>query len=116
MKKAIWLLLLSLLLACAPATTNTEPADTEATETEEDTAVANSEDAENSEEPTAQADASSESDDVPATADNFLEGAANLENFSPAGTVEEAAVVREQDWRKGATTPEVVIIEYGDFQ
>lgn len=36
--------------------------------------------------------------------------------FSPATTVAEAAVVREQDQVLGAADPLVTIIEYGDFQ
>ncbi len=31
-------------------------------------------------------------------------------------TLEEASIVRERDWVKGATVPVVTIIEYGDFQ
>jgi hypothetical protein len=100
MKKAIWLLLLALLLACGPSTANTQPADTD---DQEDTAVANVE---------VTADANDETTET----DTPVAGATNLEDFSPAGTVEEAAVVREQDWQKGAADPSVVIIEYGDFQ
>jgi len=94
MKKAIWLLLLALLLGCSSTNTiNTQPADTN---TEENTAVTSTEE----------------------TAENVnpAPAAANLDDFVPAKTVEEAAVVREQDWRKGAADPTVVIIEYGDFQ
>ena len=98
MKKAIWLLLLTLLLACGPSTTNTQPADTD---TEEETAVSNLE----TNDETGQSEGGTSA--VAAT---------NLEDFSPAGTVPEAAVIREQDWRKGAVDPAVVIIEYGDFQ
>ena len=36
--------------------------------------------------------------------------------FSPATTVAEAAVVREQDQVLGAADPLITIIEYGDFQ
>ena len=36
--------------------------------------------------------------------------------FSPAATVAEAAVVREHDQVRGAASPLVTIIEYGDFQ
>jgi hypothetical protein len=38
------------------------------------------------------------------------------DNFAPAATAEEAAVVRERDWVRGAADPQVTIIEYGDFQ
>ena len=34
----------------------------------------------------------------------------------PATTVQEASIVRERDWKKGAEDPLVSIIEYGDFQ
>ncbi|HID52453.1 MAG TPA: hypothetical protein EYP41_10485 [Anaerolineae bacterium] len=34
----------------------------------------------------------------------------------PAANVAGAAVVREQDWVKGAEEPIITIIEYGDFQ
>lgn len=96
MKKAIWLLLLTTLLACGPSTTDLRPADTD---TEE--AAANN---------------AAETNDEVSASDNAAPAAANLDDFSPAGTVEEAAVIREQDWRKGAVDPAVVIIEYGDFQ
>jgi hypothetical protein len=36
--------------------------------------------------------------------------------LSTGTTPAEAAVVREQDWVKGATEAAVSIIEYGDFQ
>ncbi len=99
MKKAIWLLPLALLFACGPSTTSLPPADTA---TEANTAVTTEETADTNDE------AGQSSDVVPA--------ATNFDNFSPAQSVEEAAVVREQDWRKGAADPGVVIIEYGDFQ
>lgn len=34
----------------------------------------------------------------------------------PATTPEEAGIVRQRDWVKGADDPVVTIIEYGDFQ
>jgi PBP1b-binding outer membrane lipoprotein LpoB len=34
----------------------------------------------------------------------------------PAGTVDEASVVRERDWKIGTEAPLVTISEYGDFQ
>ena len=95
MKKAIWLLLLAILIACGPATTATQPVDTEV---EEDSAVAAEETNDEGE---------SESSVLTAT---------GLEDFTPTGSVEEAAVIRTQDWQKGATDPLVVIIEYSDFQ
>lgn len=39
-----------------------------------------------------------------------------LATYSPATNVTEAAVVREQDWVRGASDPLVTVIEYGDFQ
>ena len=100
MKKAIWLLPLVLLFACGPSTTSLPSADAV---TEADTAVTNTN------------ETAETTDDAPAS-ENAAVGATNLENFSPAGTVTEAAVIREQDWHKGAVDPAVVIIEYGDFQ
>lgn len=100
MKKAIWLLLLVLLLACGPSTTGLPPADIN---TEEETAVTNTEE-------------TAETNGETPESDNSAAEATNLDDFSPAGSVEEAAVVREQDWHKGAADPAIVIIEYGDFQ
>ncbi len=34
----------------------------------------------------------------------------------PAANVADAAVIRQQDWVKGAEEPIVTIIEYGDYQ
>ena len=102
MKKAIWLLLLASLLACGPSATDTQPADTDA---EEETAVTNTE--------TTQETAETNDD---AANPPLVLAPPNLDDFTPAVTVEEAAVVREQDWRKGTAEPAVVIIEYGDFQ
>jgi hypothetical protein len=104
MKKAIWLLLLALLLACGPSTTDSLPA---VTGTEEDTAVTSTEET---------AEETAETTETTETTESTNMAATNLDDFSPAGTVAEAAVVREQDWRKGAADPDVLIIEYGDFQ
>ena len=101
MKKAFWLLLLALLLACGPSATETQPADTD---NDEDTAVSETD-----------TDSAEEAETEP-EAESSLSGAANLDSFAPAATVEEAAIVREQDWRKGAADPIVVLIEYSDFQ
>lgn len=101
MKKALWLLLLlALLLACGPSTTDSQPADANV---EDETAVTNTE------------ETADTNDEAPAS-ESAAVAATNLDNFTPAADVAEAAVVREQDWRKGAADPAVVIIEYGDFQ
>jgi hypothetical protein len=108
MKKAIWLLLLAFLLACGPSTTETQPPNTE---TAEDTAVVPTQEIIETEEIE-----EAETIDTSNEAAQSAPAAANLDDFSPASTVAEAAVVRQQDWRKGAVDPIVVIIEYGDFQ
>ena len=106
MKRVIWLLpLLLLLLACGPTTSTFPSADapvntavstpTDSDETGQETAVASA------------AESGTTSDAPPAV---------GLDEFVPMATVEEAAQVRPQDWRKGSTEPAVVIIEYGDFQ
>lgn len=45
---------------------------------------------------------------------------ATAEQVAPADSqtvsLEQASMVRESDWVKGATVPVVTIIEYGDFQ
>ena len=112
MKKAIWLLLLALLLACGPSTTDSQPADTDIEEVTPvtNTEVTTEEIAEETIEETAETDEEIGESDSPTVA------VTSLDDFSPAGTVAEAAVIREQDWRKGAVDPAVVIIEYGDFQ
>jgi hypothetical protein len=108
MKKAIWLLLLALLLACGPSTTDSQPADTDM---EDVTPVTSTEvTTEEIAEETAETNEEISENGSPTVA------VTNLDDFSPAGTVAEAAVIREQDWRKGAADPAVVIIEYGDFQ
>ena len=103
MKKMIWLLmLLGLLMACGPSTTELVPPETNVNvNVYVDTAAStdtNTETSQTVEQPGA------------------IPPAANLDDFVPASTAEEAAVTRTQDWRKGATDPLVVIIEYGDFQ
>ncbi len=112
MKKAIWLILLAFLLACGPSATDTQTTST----TVEDTAIATTQEIIEPEE-TEEIEV-----EVEKTLDTSNEiaqsapAAANLDDFSPARTVAEAAVVRQQDWRNGAPDPIVVIIEYGDFQ
>lgn len=112
MKKALWLLLLATLLACGPTTADPSA---NANSAEDEAAVSDTnEDAEEvveEDEAEAPADNSAETETSPA-----MVAATNFEDFAPASTVEEAATIREQDWRKGAAEPSVVIIEYGDFQ
>jgi hypothetical protein len=101
MKKVLWLLLLVTVVACGPTTTELVPPDTSAIV---DTAVP----ATNETIETAETDAPADAATSPA--------AANLDDFVPASNITEASIIREQDWRKGATEPLVEIIEYGDFQ
>lgn len=109
MKKTIWLLLLAALLACGP----TSPTETQTavTSDDEETAVSEVETVEEVEEAP-----ETEAVEEASNAETTLPVATNFEAFVPATTVEEAAVIREQDWLKGAAEPVVVIIEYGDFQ
>jgi hypothetical protein len=113
MKKAIWLILLAFLLACGPSTAETQPTTVAAVE---ETAVAPTEVIVETEEPEVEEPEAEETLDANNETAQSAPPAANLGDFSPASTVEEAAVVRQQDWLKGATDPIVVIIEYGDFQ
>lgn len=99
MKKAIWLLLIVLLLGCGPSAVETQPA---VSIDEEEHVPSNNENNE-----TDEAESS-------LSVDTML--AADFDSFVPATGVEEAAVSRVQDWQLGATEPTVVIIEYGDFQ
>lgn len=101
MKKVLWLLLLATFVACGPTTTELVPPDTTVNV---DTAVSPTDELAETEETEAAADQPS----APV--------ATNQDDFSPASNITEAAVVRVQDWHKGATDPLVVIIEYGDFQ
>lgn len=50
---------------------------------------------------------------APTSADD---AAGPIVHYPVAGTVIEAAEIRETDWAKGAAEPLVSIIEYGDFQ
>lgn len=104
MKRTLWLLpLLLLLLACGP-TTSTLPSPVATAGG--DTAVSP---------PTNSEETGQESATESAT-DSEAPLATGLADFVPVNTVEQAALVRQQDWRKGAAEPAVVIIEYGDFQ
>lgn len=114
MRKRICLLFfLFFLMSCGPsggepAAVNQEPTITPAllaTATTEATAVP---EPTTTSEPTAEPTTSGE--ETSTAPDAFSAG------YSPATTVDEAAVVREQDWVRGAAEPMVTIIEYGDFQ
>ena len=48
------------------------------------------------------------------TVDNSAQ--TNKASVNTGSTPEEASIVREQDYSKGAEEPTVTIIEYGDFQ
>ncbi len=98
MKKAIWLLLLAMLLGCGSTAIVTRPAG-RTDDDDEENVVANVQNDE----------AESE---LPAAAP----AATGFDTFSPANSMSEAAVVRVQDWQKGAADPTIVIIEYSDFQ
>ncbi len=99
MKKAIWLILIALLLGCGPSTTETQPA---ASTDEEENAPSNS--------------GNVETDEAESSVSVDTLSAADFDSFVPVTVVEEAAVLRAQDWQIGATDPIVVLIEYGDFQ
>jgi len=105
-KLALILMLLVLAVACGPAgtpeATNDAAAVSEAT-SPEPAAPAPTETAVTEEAATAVLQPTAEQAAAPAEA-------------APEVTVEEAAVIREQDWVIGAADPAVTIIEYGDFQ
>lgn len=98
MKKALWLFLLGTLIACGPTTTELVPPETIA---DDDTAVSTTNET---------TDSNNSSSTI------GLPEATNLDGFVPASSMDQAALVRDQDWGKGAADPLVVIIEYGDFQ
>ncbi len=50
------------------------------------------------------------------TAATAVLSADSASSFTPAATIDEAAVIRPQDHVIGAEEPIVAIIEYGDFQ
>jgi hypothetical protein len=52
----------------------------------------------------------------PETSSPTIEPTAEIVHYPVAGTIAEAAQVRDSDWAKGAAEPLVSIIEYGDFQ
>lgn len=130
MRKHLWLFLFSLLLiSCGPSdgevALEQEPAATAvpapAEEVVADTAVPQPTD-----EPTAvpQPTATSQPTDDPTdepepvgeTAVEADNNVAQLADTFPATNFQEAAVIRDHDWLRGATEPAVTIIEYGDFQ
>ncbi|MEZ4590004.1 MAG: hypothetical protein R3D55_02490 [Chloroflexota bacterium] len=105
MKKLFWLLPLAILIACGPSTTELVPPETN---TDANTAVS----------PTNSTNSTNDTDDTNEETGEATPpaAAANLDTFQPVSSIPEAAVVRQQDWREGATDPLIVIIEYGDFQ
>jgi PBP1b-binding outer membrane lipoprotein LpoB len=101
MKRILLLLVIGFLLAaCASTSTETAVSVPEAPARPE-TAVPE-------EAPAAEFEAETESEE------SSMESAI-IPGF-PATTVQEASIVRERDWKKGAEDPLVSIIEYGDFQ
>lgn len=99
MKKLFLLLLMGLFVACGPGGT-----------AEGETAVSNDTDG--------AADTASEATaEVIAPAATPTRGPTiDVVHYPVAGTVAEAAQIRDTDWSKGAEEPLVSIIEYGDFQ
>lgn len=98
MKNLLWLLVMGLLAACGSGgAVEGETAVTSSTTT---TSTAVPEPVESdTNAPTSTGDAASP-----------------IIHYPIAGTVTEAAEIRETDWAKGAAEPLVSIIEYGDFQ
>lgn len=87
MTKFLLLLIIMLLAACGQSVGSGETAVT-------------------SEPPTPQPDTSSAN----------IEPTAEIAQYPVAGSIAEAAQVRDSDWAKGTSAPLVSIIEYGDFQ
>lgn len=110
MKKAIWLLLLALLLSCGPSAAEKQPV------ANAEEGIAQATDETDEEENTVAIEALNETDEAESEILTDIVAAADFDSFVPATSVEEAAVLRPQDWKIGATDPSVVIIEYGDFQ
>ena len=105
------LLALLLLAACTPA----EP---DSAETEVEAPSAESSQENDAEEPTPTAPSPVDEPEVTETEAVVEEKPTVNEEIAgfPATNFEEAAVLRERDWFKGAEEPVVEIIEYGDFQ
>ncbi len=98
MKKVAFLLIALLLVACnATADPSAAPADDPAAAS----TAEQSEEAETEPEETGETAVSSDSSN---------------DEFKIATTPEEAGIIRDRDWVKGAADPTVTIIEYGDFQ
>ncbi|MBK7895698.1 MAG: hypothetical protein WAS33_08205 [Candidatus Promineifilaceae bacterium] len=108
MKKLFWLLPLAMLFACGPSTPELVPPETNVNA---NTAVSPTNDTNNTDEANGETETGEAAPPAAAPPD-----AANLGAFQPASSIPEAAVVRDQDWREGASDPLIVIIEYGDFQ
>ena len=125
MKRLLIFMLLAMVMlaACTPA--EPDSAETEAeialadgfeTDLAEPTPTApnpaDEPEADSSEEATPVADAATEAEEATEKESETNESVAGF----PATNFEEAAVLRERDWFKGAEEPVVEIIEYGDFQ
>lgn len=104
MRKAFWLLFVALLLVACSAAETIDQANTA-----DENAVAAPTAA--VEEETQPADTETAGEGVEAAPDE-----AEAAGAETAITPEEAGVIRERDWSKGAEDPAVTIIEYGDFQ
>ncbi|MCB8979511.1 MAG: hypothetical protein H6657_19040 [Ardenticatenaceae bacterium] len=108
MKRILWLLpLLLLLLACGPTTS---PLPSPDATVGGNTAVS----------PSTSADETGQETATESTNETVTQTeapmATDLADFVPVNSVEQAAQIRPQDWRKGAAEPAISIIEYGDFQ
>lgn len=129
MKKHLWLLfILLLLIGCGPsggqpADIAQEPAASNVIAEVAATAVPTATSAPtappeptNTTQPTAEPETNDEPESTTETEEPGTPSNELAATTFPATTVEEAAVIRDNDWAKGATDPAVTIIEYGDFQ
>lgn len=127
MKRTLFLLLVSVLLlaACAPADPDAAASTPDASGAVDPTATAADPVDESADTPTAAPTDLPTDPTVPPVAEDDAADvdAPSNENsddsdggFVPATSFEDAALVRDVDWVKGAEDPVVVIIEYGDFQ
>ncbi len=113
MKRYWFLIAFSLLLLAACG-----PAEIEPSESEVDVAPAAAEAVveEGIPTPAATKPVETESESESNDGDSEPTAAADIEVSFPATNFEEAALIRDTDYYKGAEEPVVEIIEYGDFQ